>query len=340
MPIDRKNILITGGAGFIGSHLAESLVEDNNVIVVDNFITSQLENIEFLLEHPHFEFIKHDLLEPLDLGKFPELNLFKVKALGIQEIYHLACPTSPKHFNKFPIETILANSHATKNILDLARAHQSKVLLASSAAVYGFYRENSPVREEYWGEVNPIGPRCAYDEGKRFAESLFENYHQAYKMSTKITRVFKTFGPRMRLDDGRMIPDFIVSALNNKPLQIYGDEHLSTTFAYVDDVVEGLVRLMNSDNTGPVNLGSDHSHRVADIAHRIIDLTNSNSEVKFLDPLPYPSEHGVPDLTRAKEVLGWFPLISLDDGLQKTIDYMKAHYRLYGIDVTRRQFKQ
>ncbi len=332
MSLNRKNILITGGAGFIGSHLAEALVRDNNVIVLDNFITSQLENIEELLQNPHFEFVKHDVTIPFDPHAYPELNQFKVKALGIQEIYHLACPTSPKHYNKFPIETILANSHATVNALELARTQNAKILLGSSAAIYGYYRENSAIREEYWGEVNPIGPRSSYDEGKRFAESLFANYRNAYKVDAKILRMFKTFGPRMRLDDGRMIPDFIVSALNGKPLQIFGDEHISATFCYIDDMVEGLIRMMNSNDPGPINIGSDHSHRVVDIAQRIIDLTNSKSKVEYKEPLPYPSEHGVPDINRAKESLGWFPLISLDDGISKTIEYMKAHYRLYGIN--------
>lgn len=336
MALDRKNILITGGAGFIGSHLAEALVEENNVICIDNFITSQVENIQSLLQHPNFEFIKHDLTQAVNLNDYPELNLFKVKALGIQEIYHLACPTSPKHFNKYPIETILANSHATKNVLDLALQHKAKILLASTAAVYGNYQGNSAIREDYWGEVNPLGPRSAYDEGKRFAESLFANYHNVYQLDTKIIRLFKTFGPRMRLDDGRMVPDFIVSALNGKPLQIYGDEYLSATFTYIDDVVEALIRMMNANTPGPVNVGSDHAHRVADIAQRIIELTDSTSEVVFLDPLPYPGEHGVPDITRAKETLGWFPLISIEDGLKKSIDYMKAHYRLYGINVDQR----
>lgn len=333
MSIDRKNILITGGAGFIGSHLAESLVEDNNVIVIDNFITSQVENIQELLQHPNFEFIKHDLIAPLIMDNYPELNLFKVKALGIQEIYHLACPTSPKHFNKYPIETILANSYATKNALDVAKSYKAKILLLSSAAVYGNYQENAPIREDYWGSVNTLGPRSSYDEGKRFAESLMANYHSTYQMDTKIMRLFKTFGPRMRLDDGRMIPDFIVSALNNKPLQIYGDEYLSATFAFIEDVVEALIRFMNSATPGPLNVGSDHAHRVADIAQKIIDMTDSKSEIAYLDPLPYPGEHGVPDITRAKETLGWFPLISIEDGLHKTVDYMKAHYRTYGINV-------
>lgn len=333
MAIDKKNILITGGAGFIGSHLAEALVEDNHVIVVDNFITSQVENIQTLLQHQNFEFIKHDLIQPLNLNDYPELNLFKVKALGIQEIYHLSCPTSPKHFNKYPVETILANSHATKNALDLALQYKTKILITSSAAIYGNYQGNSPIREDYWGEVNPLGPRSAYDEGKRFAESLFANYHNVYQLDTKIVRMFKTFGPRMRLDDGRMIPDFIVSALNNKPLQIYGDEYLSATFCFIEDTVEALVRMMNASTPGPINVGSDHAHRVADIAQRIIDMCDSKSEIAYLDPLPYPGEHGVPDITRAKESLGWFPLISIEDGLAKTIEYMKAHYRLYGINV-------
>ncbi len=331
--MDRKNIIITGGAGFLGSHLAEILVDDYNVISIDNFITSNVSNIQFLLDHPNFEFIKHDLTKPIDLNQYPELDLFKVKALGIHEIYHLACPTSPKHYNKYPIETILANSHATYNVLELAKRYGSKILFTSSAAVYGNYKGNAPISEDYWGEVNPIGPRSAYDEGKRFSESLCVNYKNSYKVDVKIARVFKTFGPRMLVNDGRMVPDFIVSALNNKPLKIYGDEYSSATFCYVDDVVEGLIRLMRSDIHGPVNIGSDHSHRVADIAQRIINLTSSKSEIVYMDPLPYPTEHGVPDITRAKESLGWFPLVSIDDGLKKTIDYMNAHYRLYNFSL-------
>jgi len=329
--LNRKNILITGGAGFIGSHLADALVRDHNVVVLDNFITSQELNIDHLLSNYNYKFIRHDLRFPIDLSQLPELEAFRVRSIGFHEIYHLACPTSPKYFNKYPIETALANSHATANALDIAVRNGAKFMLASSAAIYGFHKDNAPITEDYWGEVNPIGPRSSYDEGKRFAEALTVNYRHTYKIDAKIARIFKTFGPRMRLDDGRMIPDFIVSALNSKPLNIYGDEYLSATFCYIDDIVEGLIRLMNSDDAGPINLGSDHFHRVSDIAKRVVELTGSKSQVEYKGALSYPYEFGVPDITRAKESLGWFPLISIEDGLNKSIEYMKAHYRLYGI---------
>ncbi|HPA25391.1 MAG TPA: NAD-dependent epimerase/dehydratase family protein [bacterium] len=330
LPSDKPNALITGAAGFIGTHLIKDLLEkDYHVIAVDNFITGSEKNIDPYLQNPNFEFIRHDMTEPLDFTKFPELKKFKAELQGVQEIYHLSCPTSPKEYNKFPIETLKANSHATFNVLELARQYQAKLLFFSSASVYGDINSKDPVKEDNHGNVNPIGPRSCYNEGKRFAESLVMNYHLVYGLDTKIVRVFNTFGPNMKLDDGRMIPDFILSALNNKPLTIYGTEEDAGSYCYIDDMIEAFLRLIKSEINTPVNLGSMHEVRLVDIAKLIIELTGSTSEIKFSPPLAYSANQLIPDITLAKEQLDWFPIVSLEEGLQKTIEYMKVNAREY-----------
>lgn len=328
-PSGKKNVLVTGGAGFIGSHLCEELVKTNHVICVDNFITGSEKNIDRLLANPDFKFIKHDINEPLRLENFPELKEFKAELQGVQEIYNLACPTSPKQYNDLPIETLLTNSVGTYNMLVLAKKYKAKFLHMSTSAIYGDIKETGLVREDNPGSVNPIGPRSCYNEGKRFAESLVGNFHTKEGVDTKIARVFNTFGPRMKLDDGRMIPDFVVNALLNKPITVYGTEDEVGSYCYIEDMVEGIVRLMESEINTPVNLGSDRPVHLVELARKIVELTGASSQIEFKEHMPYTSKQVLPDISLAKESLGWFPMVSLIDGLAKTVEDMKVHMKEY-----------
>src|SRR3989344_1463581 len=259
IPTEKKNILVLGGAGFIGSHVCEQLLKKgDNVICLDNFITSDVENIKMMLEFPNFEFIRHDITETIDFSKEPGLRKFKVHISGIQEIYNLACPTSAANFTKLPIETALANSQGVRVSLELARKYKARYLLTSSSAVYGKAPEESNVIDEnYLGKVNFIGPRACYNEGKRFAETLVTTYRDYYKLDVRIARVFTTYGPRMMKNSGRRIPDYIHEALNEKEVTIAGSKDLMYSYCYVKDVVEGLISLMNSDIQEPINLGNE-----------------------------------------------------------------------------------
>ena len=321
---EKKNVLVAGGAGFIGSHLCDELVKNAKVICVDNFSTGSIENINHLLQNPDFKFIKHDLTESLDLEKFPELRLFKVAFQGVQEVYNLACPTSPKEYAKLPVETLLANAFASRYLLDLALKYQAKYILASSSAIYGEPVDSQPFREDYWGFVDPVGPRSCYNEGKRFAESLTMTYREHKKLDTKIVRIFNTYGPRMRLTDGRLIPDLVKSALAGEPLQIYGKADATSTFCYVADMIDGIVKMMNSNEGGPVNLGDAETVSLVTVAEKILALTQSSSTIEHTDAHPFASRQGAPDIRLAKECLGWFPTIPLEDGLRQTIETMKA----------------
>lgn len=329
---DKKNILVTGGAGFIGSHLCEKLLHDARVICVDNFVTSQESNIDHLLKNPDFEFLRHDFNTPFDPEAFPELARFKIKFQGIQEIYHLACPTSPKKFEQYKMQTLLSNTLAVKNALDLAVRYRAKILQASASVVYGPRpADGSAYKEEYFGSVDMLSPRACYDEGKRYAETMFETYRQVHGIETKIARIFRTYGPRMPLFDGQMIPDFITNALDGKELVVYGDETFHTSLAYVSDVVDGIVKLMSAPaDIGPVNLGSDLDMPLIDIAQRIIEMTGSTSRIKFDPPLLFMTPLGLPDIMKAREKLGWLPLVQLDEGLKRAIDYTVAHKTLLG----------
>lgn len=322
----RKNILVTGGAGFIGSHLCDILVKDSNVLCLDDFTTGIERNIDHLLKLPNFEFLKHDINEPLDLNETKEGKKFKVKFQGIQEIYHLACPTSAKNFDKLRIKTLLTNSQGMINILEIARKYKAKILFTSSSVVYGpRQKENPYFKEDFQGLVNFVSPRSCYDEGKRFAETAMVIYREMYGLDTKIARIFRTYGPRMPLFDGQMLPDFILAALNNKPLIIYGDETFSSSFCYAVDIVDGLIRMMASGETRPINLGHPTEIRMIDIAKRILEKTNSKSEIVFRDPLLFMTPLGLPDITLAKEKLGWLPLTSLEEGLDKTIEDVEVN---------------
>lgn len=327
-PSGRPNVLVTGGAGFIGSHLCDDLIKKYNVICLDNFSTGQEKNIDHLLENPHFEFIKHDIIEPLKLEEFLELAKFQINVQGIQEIYNLACPTSPKDYEKYPIETILANSEGMKNILELTRHYQAKLLHASSDAVYGEPPTDGLLYENNWGNVNPLSPRAPYLEGKRFAETMCKTWAEEYNLDIKIIRIFATYGPRMRLADGRLIPDLITSALKGESLKIYGDETAAGTFCYISDTIDGLTRMMQSGHQGPFNIGSDEVYKYRDIARKILELTNTQAEIVHQEPLPFMTRQGVPDTSLARERIGWLPLMKIDKGLATTIEYMKAHLYL------------
>lgn len=321
---EKKNVLVAGGAGFIGSHLCDELVKDAKVICVDNFSTSSIENIEHLLQNPDFKFIKHDLSEPFDLEAFPELRPFKVSIQGVQEVYNFACPTSPKEYEKLPVETLLTNAFGTRYLLDLAKKWDAKYLLASSSAVYGEPVNNQPFREDYWGFIDPTGPRSCYNEGKRFAESLTMNYRLHRDVDAKIVRIFNTFGPRMRLTDGRLIPDLVRSALAGEPLQIYGKPDATSTFVYITDLIDAIVKMMKSPEGGPINLGSPDPVLLSTVAEKVLALTQSTSTIEHVDAHPFASRQGVPDIRLAKDRLGWFPTVELEDGLAQTIEVMKA----------------
>ena len=324
---EKKNVLVTGGAGFIGSHLCERLLQEANVIFIDDFSNSHPDNVNHLLQYPDFEFINHDVTQPIDLDKFDELDKFKVKFQGIQEVYHLACPTSQKDFEKLKMQSLLANSSAMINTLDLATKYHAKYVFASSSVVYGDPTDKvSTFPENFQGIVNHLTPRACYDEGKRFAETCVETYRQMFGLDAKIVRVFTTYGPRMMLREGLFIPDFTLDAVSGKDLVIYGDESFTTSLCYVTDVVSGIVRLMSS---GPevklINIGGDQIYRMVDVANMIIKMTGSSSKVVFEPALLFATKKGMPDLTYTKESLGWMPLVRLEDGLQKTIDYTVAN---------------
>ncbi len=305
-----KRILVTGGAGFIGSHLCERLLnEGNEVICLDNFFTGSKQKVLKLLNNPFFEMVRHDVTMP-----------YYIEA---DEIYNLACPASPVHYQHNPIKTIKTSVMGAINVLGIAKRTRAKILQASTSEVYGDPHIH-PQEESYWGNVNPIGDRSCYDEGKRCAESLFVNYNHQNNVKVKIIRIFNTYGTRMELNDGRVVSNFIVQALKGENITIYGDGHQTRSFQYVDDLIEGMVRMMGTgdDFIGPVNLGNPDEFSMLELATRVIELTGSRSEVTYL-PLPKDDPaRRKPDISLAKEKLGgWMPKIKLEDGLKKTIEY-------------------
>ena len=308
-----KKILITGGAGFIGSHLCERLLKDGHkVICLDNFFTGSIENISHLFDNPDFKVIPHDITEPIILHE------------RVDEIYNLACPASPVHYQHDPIKTVKANTAGVIHMLELAKLHQAKILQASTSEIYGDPLEH-PQGESYRGNVNPIGPRACYDEGKRVAETLFFDYHREHSVPIRVARISNTYGPRMALNDGRVISNFIIQALKNKPLIIYGQGSQTRSFCYIDDLIEALVSLVeHQDFTGPVNLGNpNYEFTMLDLAKLVIELTDSKSQIEF-GPLPQddPVKRRL-DIALAKEKLNWEPKTSLENGLRKTIEYFK-----------------
>ncbi len=309
--IMQKTILVTGGAGFIGSHLCEYLLaKKERVLCVDNLFTGNVKNIEHFLKDPNFLFIKHDIIEPLYIKE--EIN----------QIYNCACPASPIHYQKNPVRTIKANTIGVINMLGLAKSHRARILQTSTSEVYGDPLEH-PQKETYRGNVNPIGPRACYDEGKRAAETLFFDYKRSHDLEIRVARIFNTYGPRMDKNDGRVVSNFILQALQNKDITIYGNGEQTRSFCYVSDLVEGLYKLMNQENTGPINLGNPIELTIKEVAKKIIELTNSKSKIIY-QPLPEDDPRKrKPDISLAKKVLKWQPKVKLEDGLGKTIEYFK-----------------
>jgi len=306
----RKRVLVTGGAGFVGSHLCERLLEDgHDVLCVDNFYTGRKENVSHLLDDPYFELMRHDINFPL--------------YVEVDEIYNLACPASPVHYQRDPVQTIKTSVVGSVNMLGLARRTGAKILQASTSEVYGD-PDVHPQVETYWGNVNPIGARSCYDEGKRAAETLFFDYHRQRKVRIKVVRIFNTYGPRMHPNDGRVVSNFVVQALRGESISVYGDGSQTRSFCYVDDLVEGLVRVMatGDDVTGPINLGNPHEVAVADLAKKVIELSGSESSVVFR-PLPLDDpRRRRPDISLAQKLVGWNPEVPLEVGLRETI----AHF--------------
>ncbi len=307
----RKRILITGGAGFLGSHLCERLVaQGHDVICVDNYFTGRKDNVAHLLNNPRFELLRHDVTFPL--------------YVEIDEIYNLACPASPIHYQHDPVQTTKTSVHGAINMLGLAKRVKARILQASTSEVYGDPTQH-PQSESYWGNVNPIGPRSCYDEGKRCAETLFFDYHRQHRMPIRVARIFNTYGPRMLPNDGRVVSNFIVQALNGEPITVYGDGSQTRSFCYVDDLVEGLIRLMAAPDeiTGPVNLGNPGEFTILELAKKIVLKTGSNSEI-VLKPLPRDDpKQRRPDITIAQRALSWKPTIELDAGLDRTVAYFR-----------------
>lgn len=329
----KKNVLVTGGAGFIGSHLCERLLREARVICIDDLSNGSIHNIDHLLQYGDFEFIKYDVNAPINLDGWDELDKFQVKYQGVQEIYQLACPTSPKNFEQFKLHHLWTNSQAMFSTLDLAVKYRAKYVFAGSSVIYGPPTpERHVFAEADQGQFDHLSPRACYDEGKRFAETCVETYRQVHRVDAKIARVFTTYGPRMKLRDGQLIPDFIINALEGKELVMYGDADLDQSLCYISDLVDGLVRLMHAGpDTAVVNFGSEEVYKMVDVANRIIAMTNSKSQVVFKEALIFLSKKGTPNLARAKEELGWLPLVNLEQGLRQTIDYTIANKEEMGV---------
>lgn len=306
-----KRILVTGGAGFLGSHLCDRLIKDgNDVLCVDNFFTGSKTNIAHLVGNPYFELMRHDVTFPL--------------YVEVDQIYNLACPASPVHYQFDPVQTTKTSVHGAINMLGLAKRVKARIFQASTSEVYGDPVMH-PQQESYWGNVNPIGPRSCYDEGKRCAETLFFDYYRQHNLSIKVARIFNTYGPRMHPNDGRVVSNFIVQALRGEDITIYGDGQQTRSFCYVDDMIEGFIRLMGSDEslTGPVNLGNPGEYTMLELAETILRIAKSNSKLVH-KPLPQDDpRQRQPDITLAQGTLGWEPRVHLEDGLRETIDYFR-----------------
>ena len=305
-------VLVTGGSGFLGSHLCEKLLQmEHDVLSVDNYFTGRKKNIRHLIGNPYFEVMRHDVTFPL--------------YVEVDEIYNLACPASPIHYQFDPVQTTKTSVHGAINMLGLAKRVKAKILQASTSEVYGDPKEH-PQIESYWGNVNPIGSRSCYDEGKRCAETLFFDYYRQHKLSIKVARIFNTYGPRMHPNDGRVVSNLIIQALQNKPITIYGNGTQTRSFCYVDDLIEALIRLMNSPNdlTGPINLGNPTETSIIELAETVLELTGSSSSLEYKELPSDDPRKRCPDISMAKEKLNWEPKIPLKEGLMKTINYFEG----------------
>lgn len=309
---EQKTIAVTGGAGFLGSNLCDLLIgKGSKVICIDNLLTGRKQNVQHLLKNRNFTFIKHDITAPLKLN------------VKIDEIYNLASPASPVDFDRLAEEILLVNSVGTKNMLDLALKNKARFFEASTSEVYGNALQ-SPQNESYWGNVNSIGPRSCYDESKRFSEALVMAYYRKYNLDTRIVRIFNTYGPRMRADDGRVVTNFINQALHNKPITIYGSGNQTRSFCYVSDEIDGIWRLMQANYNLPVNIGNPNEFTILELAQKVKELTNSKSEIIF-KPLPKDDpERRKPDIALARKMFNWLPKVQLEEGLNKTIEYFRA----------------
>ena len=309
MTAGKKIVLVTGGAGFIGSHLCEKLLSKGcEVLCLDNFHTGNKENVKHLLQNPDFELLRYDVSDPINLE--------------VDEIYNLACPASPVHYQSDPIKTVITNVQGSVNMLNLARRNKAKILQASTSEVYGD-PDVHPQVESYWGNVNPTGPRSCYDEGKRCAETLFFDYHREYGVDIRVARIFNTYGAKMCPNDGRVVSNFVVQALGGEPITVYGTGNQTRSFCYVSDMVNGLIKLMDSDITGPINIGNPTEITVSKLAEIISQKTGTKSEVIYKELPEDDPRRRMPDITLAKEVLNWEPKVKLEEGLDKTIKYFK-----------------
>jgi len=311
---NRKRVLVTGGAGFLGSHLCDRLLAaGNDVLCVDNFFTGSRDNVLHLLDNPHFELMRHDVTFPL--------------YVEVDEIYNLACPASPIHYQHDPVQTTKTSVHGAINMLGLAKRVGARIMQASTSEVYGDPAVH-PQPEEYWGNVNTIGPRACYDEGKRCAETLFFDYHRQHQLSIKVIRIFNTYGPRMHPNDGRVVSNFIIQALKGEPITIYGDGQQTRSFCYADDLIEGFLRFMDTpaDITGPINLGNPGEFTMLELAEKVVRLTKSGSKIEH-KPLPQDDpKQRRPDIAKARALLNWEPAVALDDGLERTIAYFRDRF--------------
>jgi UDP-glucuronate decarboxylase len=308
---NQKRVLVTGGAGFLGAHLCERLLSENyQVLCVDNFYSGSRRAIAHLLDNRNFELMRHDITFPL--------------YVEVDEIFNLACPASPIHYQRDPVQTTKTSVHGAINMLGLAKRLHAHIFQASTSEVYGD-PESHPQREEYWGNVNPLGIRSCYDEGKRCAETLFFDYHRQHRLSIKVARIFNTYGPGMHPDDGRVVSSFIVKALGNQDITVHGRGQQSRSFCYVADLIEGIVRLMNTSDevTGPINLGNPHEISVLELAQKVIDIIGSRSRIRHLPALPDDPQRRCPEIRQAKSILGWQPVIPLEEGLKQTAAYFE-----------------
>jgi len=310
--LKKGRYLVTGGAGFVGSHLCERLLALGcEVVVVDNFITGRKSNVQPLLRNPKFHLVESDIIQPLEISG------------GLAGIFHMASPASPVDYMKYPIETLRVGAIGSDNILNLARQKQCPILVASTSEIYGDPLEH-PQKESYWGNVHTIGPRGCYDESKRYLEAITMAYHRVYQLPTRIIRIFNTYGPRMRTDDGRVVPNFCMQALANKDITVYGEGKQTRSFCYVSDLVEGILRVIQCDHVEPINLGNPVETSIYEFAHRIIGMAKSQSKIIYC-PLPQDDpKTRCPDISRAKNLLGWAPEVSLEIGLKHTFDYFKS----------------